>query len=101
MAEFATVKSALPSVLTHSEALEFHSLFWTMYVPPPTEAVCELHSVVVAAWAAGPSAANTAGPPMAVSAATANGSMRLRPAFRPNMRDPPTWRGQLQTAAKH
>src|SRR5260370_20770061 len=51
MDEFATVKSAFPSVVTHSEAEEFHSLFCTMYAPPETEAVCEAHSVVVAAWA--------------------------------------------------
>ena len=49
--ELATVKSAFPSVFTHSEALEFHSLFSTVYAPPATEAVCELHRVVVAAWA--------------------------------------------------
>ncbi len=47
--EFATVKSALPSVVMHSDALEPHSLFWMVYVPPDAEAVCELHSVVVAA----------------------------------------------------
>ena len=51
MAELATVKSAFPSVVTHSDALEFHSLFSTVYAPPATEAVCELHKLL-AAWAA-------------------------------------------------
>ena len=47
--ELATVKSSLPSVVTHSEALESNSLFCTMYVPPDTDAVCSWQSVVVAA----------------------------------------------------
>src|SRR5690348_7100501 len=47
--EFATVKSAPPSVVMHSGALDPHSLFWIVYVPPPADAVCELHSVLVAA----------------------------------------------------
>ncbi len=37
--ELATVKSALPSVLTHSGALESNSLVCTMYEPPPTASV--------------------------------------------------------------
>src|ERR1700733_3698326 len=65
--EFATVKSAFPSVVTHSGALEFHSLFCTVYAPPATAAVCELHKVVVAARA-GAAAAKT---PDAASIATA------------------------------
>ncbi len=64
---FATVKSAFPSVVTHSGALEFHSLFCTVYAPPATAAVCELHKVVVAACA-GAAAAKT---PDAASIATA------------------------------
>jgi hypothetical protein len=51
MDEFAIVKSAPPSVLAHSEALESYSLFCTMYVPEETEVVCSLHTVVVAALA--------------------------------------------------
>jgi hypothetical protein len=42
MAELATVKSAFPSVVTHSDALEFHSLFSTVYAPPATEATVGL-----------------------------------------------------------
>src|SRR5580704_15890890 len=64
---FATVKSAFPSVVTHSDALEFHSLFCTVYAPPATAAVCELHKVVVAACA-GAAAAKT---PDAATIATA------------------------------
>src|ERR1700722_10401478 len=63
---FATVKSAFPSVVTHSGALEFHSLFCTVYAPPATAAVWELHKVVVAACAG--AAAKT---PDAASIATA------------------------------
>src|ERR1700691_4876046 len=51
MAELATVKSAFPSVDTHSDALEFHSLFSTVYAPPATEADCELHRVGAAVGA--------------------------------------------------
>jgi hypothetical protein len=52
MAEFATVKSAPPSVVMHSEALEFHSLFCTVYAPLDTGVVCVVpHSCVVAACA--------------------------------------------------
>src|ERR1700733_7748710 len=64
---FATVKSAFPSVVTHSGALEFHSLFCTVYAPPATAAVCELHKVVVAACAGAAAAAKT---PDAASIAT-------------------------------
>src|ERR1700721_1581300 len=64
---FATVKSAFPSVVTHSGALEFHSLFCTVYAPPATAAVCELHKVVVAACAGAPAAKT----PEAASIATA------------------------------
>src|SRR5215469_9644638 len=51
MDELATVKSALPSVVMHSGALEPHSLFCTVYAPPPTAAVCDWQSWVVAARA--------------------------------------------------
>src|SRR5216683_7159800 len=34
----------------HSAALDPHSLFWMVYEPPAAEVVCELQSVVVAAW---------------------------------------------------
>src|ERR1700722_5589228 len=52
MDELATVKSALPSVVMHSGALEPHSLFCAVYTPPPTAAVCDWQSWVVAARAA-------------------------------------------------
>jgi hypothetical protein len=64
--ELATVKSALPSVVTHSDALESYSLFCTMYVPPATDAVCSWHSVDVAACAP-VLPATTASPPPSVS----------------------------------
>src|SRR5215469_3945762 len=51
MDELATVKSALPSVVMHSGALEPHSLFCTVYTPPLTAAVCDWQSWVVAARA--------------------------------------------------
>src|ERR1700691_4247858 len=71
--ESATVKSSLPSVVAHSDALESYSLFCTMYVPPDTDAVCSWHSDVVAAWAPGlaASASCTVRPPeLAASART-------------------------------
>src|ERR1700749_2192401 len=49
MDELATVKSALPSVVMHSGALEPHSLFCTVYTPPATAVVCDWQSWVVAA----------------------------------------------------
>src|SRR3954447_10115713 len=60
--ELATVKPALPSVLTHSGALESNSLFCTVYVPPDTGAVCCWHSDVVTA-AAGLAVSAGGGPP--------------------------------------
>src|SRR5947209_14254439 len=60
--ELATVKPALPSVLTHSGALESNSLFCTVYVPPDTGAVCCWHSDVVTA-AAGLAMSAGGGPP--------------------------------------
>jgi hypothetical protein len=81
MEELATVKSVPPSVVMHSAALEPHSLFCTVYVPPPAGAVCELHSVVLAASADGPVTASAVAPAV-VSTATTNGSMRVRPALR-------------------
>src|ERR1700722_5258659 len=51
MDELATVKSALPSVVMHSGALEPHSLFCTVYTPPPTAAGWAWQSWVVAAGA--------------------------------------------------
>jgi hypothetical protein len=51
----------------HSAALEPHSLFCTVYTPPPTAAVCDWHSWVVAARAlAGPA---TISPPVISPAA--------------------------------
>src|ERR1700691_4953586 len=76
MAELATVKSAFPSVATHSDALEFHSLFSTVYAPPATEAVCELHRVV-AAWAAVAVRESAAIAASAVTAAAIDANIRL------------------------
>ena len=56
------MKSALPSVVTHSEALESNSLFCTVYVPPDTGAVCSWQSVVAAA-AAGLAVSGAGRPP--------------------------------------
>src|ERR1700734_382030 len=86
MPEFATVKSALPSVVTHSDALESYSLFCTMYVPPPTDAVCSWHSVVVAACAPVlPTTEASAPPSVSTSAVTV-----ARTAFLCLIR-PPLW----------
>jgi len=76
MAELATVKSAFPSVETHSDALEFHSLFSTVYAPPATAAVCELHRVL-AAWAAVAVRESAAIAASAVTAAAIDASIRL------------------------
>ena len=38
--EFATLKSAWPSVVTLSGSLEPHSLFWTLSAPPATDVLC-------------------------------------------------------------
>src|SRR5258708_8545016 len=76
MAELATVKSAFPSVVTHSDALEFHSLFSTVYAPPATEAVCELHRVL-AAWAAVAVRESAAIAASAVTATAIGTSVRL------------------------
>jgi hypothetical protein len=71
--ELATVKSAFPSVVTHSDALEFHSLFSTVYCPPATAAVCELHKVVVAAWAVAVAETASAAAAASIAEATASG----------------------------
>jgi hypothetical protein len=75
----------LPSVLTHSEALESNSLFCTMYVPPEAVAVCSWQSVLVAACApavlsasAVPPPITTARPAMAASTAFRRGLLALR-----------------------
>src|ERR1700685_3234669 len=84
MDELATVKSAFPSVVTHSDALEFHSLFSTVYAPPATAAVCELHRVVEAAWAAPELARVSEAVAASVAAATAIGlSIRLLMGMQP------------------
>src|SRR5882724_9700147 len=63
--EFATVKSAPRSEVTHSGAPEANSLFCTVYVPPEAGAVCSWHSVVVVAAGL---ALGTASPPLALTA---------------------------------
>src|SRR5215471_6276578 len=73
--ELATVKSALPSVVMHSGALEPHSLFCTMYVPPETDAVCDWQRVDVAACApAVPMNVPTRPPSASKSAAAVTGT---------------------------
>ena len=62
--------------MTHSDALEFHSLFSTVYAPPATEAVCELHRVL-AAWAAVAVKESAATAASAVAAAATGASIRL------------------------
>src|ERR1700733_10710479 len=76
MPELATVKSAFPSVVMHSEAPEFHSLFCTMYAPPATGAVCSAQRLDVAAraWAA-----PAVSPPAAATATRTAAPRRARP----------------------
>src|SRR5579871_3908126 len=100
IAEFATVKSALLSVLTHSEAPESNSLFCTMYVPPETDAVCSWHSELDAASPRArepdPELTATAArmPPRASSAASAVRTIRGR--VMPPSVPPPAAAGQEQ-----
>jgi hypothetical protein len=53
IAELAMVKSALPSVVKHSDALELYSLFCTVYSSSATRVAHELHRVIGAAASSG------------------------------------------------
>src|ERR1700728_302228 len=50
MADVATAKPPGPPTARHSEALEPHLLFCTVYAPPSTASRCELHSAAPPAW---------------------------------------------------
>src|SRR5947209_7926706 len=83
MEELATLKSALPSVVMHSGALDPHSLFWTMYVPPATRAVWNWQSVVVAASATVAPETSAPAPATVVTTAVASARTCLYAFIRP------------------
>src|ERR1700733_7197396 len=86
MDELATVKAACPSVVMPSGAPEPPSLFCTVYTPPPTAAVCDWQSWVVAARA--PPAPVTSSPAASSPAAARPATLFLQDTGRVSLREP-------------